>query len=304
MNSRFAPHLALIACNVTWALNYPFYKLVFPVYITPLAMATSALVVAALISLLTLIFAKREKVDRKDILKFVMAGILMGIARKVFLMTGMAHTSPIDGSIIGTITPLLVLVISVMIHIDRFSPMKIIGLILGMTGAVIIIVAGGSSSHNASTVVGNLLILLCVCSSAFYMVWFKGLISKYSAATVLRWLYCSAALAILPFGLDSVIETNYAAMTHEATLAYIFILLVPTLGPNFLLIYSLKRLPPTISSIYSYIQPIVATSLAIAMHMDKLTTDSIVAAAIIFAGVFFVIRSYHTNIASPIAHFN
>lgn len=304
MNSKYFPHIMLIICNVIWALNYPLYKLVLPHYVSPLSMLTATLLVAGALSLLTLVFSKREKVDRHDILKFVLAAILIGIMRKLFLMMGMSRTSPIDGSIIGTITPLLVLVFSVMLHIDRFSRMKILGLVLGMTGAIIVIAFGGSSSHHASTFSGNLMIVTAVCSPALYMVWFKRLISKYKPSTVLRWMYCSAALIILPFGLDSVVNTDYTAMNGEVLWAYLFIILVPTLGPNLMLIYSLKRLSPTVSSIYAYIQPVVASALAIAMHMDKLSVESVIAAAVIFAGVYFVIRSYKTSAASPVAHLN
>ena len=98
--------------------------------------------------------------------KFFAAALLMGVMRKSFLMFGLAHTSPIDGSIIGTVVPLLVLVLSVALGIDRFTRLKIAGLILGMAGAVAVVLTGASSGHARSQFWGNVLILLCAAVSA------------------------------------------------------------------------------------------------------------------------------------------
>ncbi len=83
-------------------------------------------------------------------------------------------TSPIDGSIIDTIVPLLVLLLSVLLGMDRFTELKVAGLLLGMAGAVAVVLTGASSSHQHSHVWGNVMIMLCACATALYMVWFKA----------------------------------------------------------------------------------------------------------------------------------
>ena len=67
--------------------------------------------------------------------KLIGAALLIGVLRKVFIMYGLSMTSPIDGSIIDTIVPLLVLLLSVLLGMDRFTKLKIAGLVLGMAGA-------------------------------------------------------------------------------------------------------------------------------------------------------------------------
>ena len=104
-------------------------------------MITASLVVAALLSLTPLLWEKREEIERADRLKIIGAALLMGVARKVCMMFGLSQTSPIDGSIISTTTPLLVLSLSVVVGVERFTKMKFAGLVLGMVGAVAIIVS-------------------------------------------------------------------------------------------------------------------------------------------------------------------
>lgn len=297
------PHLALLLCNTIWACDYPFYNLVLGKYVTPLAMVTASLVAAALLSLIPTLWEKREKVAASDIGIMFGAAVLMGIARKMLLMYGLSRTSPIDGSIIDTIVPLLVLLISVASGLDTLSRKKLFGLALGMAGAVAVVMSGGTGAHERSQLTGNVMIFLCACSTALYMVWFKKLVMKYRITTVLRWVYCLAAAMMLPLGAHDIATTDFAAMDGKIIFAALFVLLVPTYGPNLLLNYSLKFVAPTVSSIYTYIQPVLAIILSVAMGLDRLHWDTVVFAAVIFTGVALVIRSYNTPPApKPTAH--
>ena len=208
-------------------------------------------------------------------------------------------TSPIDGSIIDTIVPLLVLVVSVLLGMDRFTKLKVAGLALGMAGAVAVVLTGISAAHTHSHLWGNILILLCACVTSLYMVWFKRLIAKYRITTVLRWLYCTAAIIALPFGLRAIIHTDYAAIAQHALFPTLFVLIVPTYLPNLMLNYALKTVQPTVSSIYTYLQPVLAIAMSVAMGLDKLHLDTVIFALVIFTGVALVLRSYATHPDAP-----
>ncbi len=284
-------HIALIFCNVVWACDYPFYNLVLGRYITPMAMVSASLVIAAIFSLIPLLWEKPEKVESSDRIKLFGAAMLMGIARKLCMMFGLAQTSPIDGSIISTSTPLIVLFLSVVVGIEKLSKMKVIGLLLGLAGAIAIIISSSHSAHAHSTAEGNILILSSACVSAAYMVWFKKLVGKYRITTLLRWIYCSSAIVMLPIGAHDIIATNFAVMDTKIILAALFVLIVPTYLPNLLLNYSLRFVAPTVTSVYSYIQPIVAISLSVVMGLDRPSYDTLLFALVIFAGVGLVIWS-------------
>ena len=283
-------HLALILCNIVWACDYPLYNLTLGRYISPLAMVSASLVVAALWSLLPMLWEKNESVEHSDRLKIFGAAMLMGIVKKMCMMFGLSQTSPIDGSIIGTSTPLLVLLLSVAVGMEHFTQMRVYGLLLGMAGAVAIILS--SNTHAHSGIIGNILIFTSACVSAIYMVWFKQIVAKYKPTTILRWIYCSSAIIMLPIGAHDIVTTNFGNMSSEIILATLFVLIVPTYLPNLLLNYSLSVVPPTISSIYAYIQPIVAIILTVAMGLDKIRLDIVLFAIIVFVGVGMVTYSY------------
>ncbi len=309
---KWRPHLALLLCNAIWAMDYPFYAIVLPRYVQPMGMVAASLFVAAVLSFVPFGWQwarwysanrrlspdnrqerpRLEKIERSDMRKLVGAALLIGVLRKAFLMFGLSRTSPIDGSIIGTIIPILVLIISVLLGIDRFSRMKVAGLTLGMAGAVCVVLSGASSVHEKSELLGNILIISSACASAFYMVLFKRIVSKYRPITVIRWIYCMAAIIALPFGLADIIHADYANIAHHALFPTLFVLIVPTFLPNLLLNYGLKYVAATVTSIYTYLQPVLAIAVSVAMGLDKLHFDTVLFALLIFVGVGLVLRSY------------
>lgn len=285
-------HIALLGCNIVWACDYPFYNLLLGKYIEPLAMVTASLVVAALLSWVPRLWEEREQIERRDWGIIFIAALLMGVVRKVMMMFGLSLTSPIDGAIIATLSPLLVLVVSVAAGIDRLSVRKVVGLIVGMAGAVAVIVTSSSAHHEKSGLVGNLMMICSATVTALYMVFFKRLVAKYRITTLLRAIYTISAIVIFPIGIESVIKSDFTDMNTHLWLAAAFVLIVPTYLPNLLLNYSLKFVQPTVSSTYTYIQPVLAVTLSVAMGLDVLHIDTALFALLLFVGVGLVISSY------------
>lgn len=285
-------HIALIGCNIVWACDYPFYNLLLGRYIEPMAMVTMSLLVAALLSWIPRLWEREQTIDSKDWMIIVVAALLMGVARKLLMMFGMSRTSPIDGSIIATIVPLLVLVVSVVAGVDSFTRRRVWGLALGMAGAVAVVISGGTMHHMQSELLGNVMILSSGVVTALYMVFFKRLVAKYRVTTLLRAIYTISALVVLPFGWHSVTTVHFSGFTPHIWFAALFVLIVPTYLPNLLLNYSLRFVQPTVSSTYTYIQPLLAVALSVAMGLDKLHADTLLFAAVLFVGVWLVISSY------------
>ena len=219
----------------------------------------------------------------------------MGVTRKVMMMFGLSRTSPIDGSIIATLVPLLVLVISVVAGVDKFTPRKVLGLALGLAGALAVVLTSSSGSHAKSELWGNVMMVCSGTVTALYMIFFKRLVTKYRITTLLRAIYTISALVMLPFGAEPIVKIDFAAFDSRLYFAALFVLIVPTYLPNLLLNYSLRYVPPTVSSTYTYIQPILAVTLSVLMGLDRLHIDTLLFALMIFTGVWLVITSYRQS---------
>ena len=255
-------------------------------------MVSASLIVAALLSWIPCIWEQGERIERKDWAIIFVAALLMGVTRKLMMMFGLSRTSPIDGSIIATIVPLLVLIVSLFAGIDSLNGRKVLGLILGMAGAVAVIITSNDSHHAQSELWGTVRMICSGVVTALYMVVFKRLVAKYRITTLLRAIYTISAIVMFPFGLEPMLQTDLAEFDTKLYLAAAFVLIVPTYLPNLLLNYSLRYLQPTLSSVYTYIQPVLAVALSVAMGLDRLHMDTLIFAVMLFIGVGLVISSY------------
>lgn len=69
--NRLKPHLALLVCNVLWAMDYPFYNIVLPHYVHPMAMVSASLGRHGALFARAAAVQKAEKVERADIRKLI-----------------------------------------------------------------------------------------------------------------------------------------------------------------------------------------------------------------------------------------
>ncbi|MFI3316947.1 MAG: DMT family transporter [Rikenellaceae bacterium] len=293
--TNLKPHIALFVCNSIWAINYPFYHIIMGKGVSAAAMLELSLLVAALLSFVPLLWSRGEKVERSDIKYLVAAAVLSGLMRKGFVIFGLSLTTPIDASIIASLLPVMALVISVIMGIDRFTIRRVAGIALGMGGVLAVILSSGSSSGAGSILGGNILMLLYTIAAGFYMVWLQPIFKKYRPVTLLRWVYTLSSLMFLPFSFESLASTNFAALSPHILTLTAFVVIVPTFLPNLLLNYALGRVSPTVSSIYSYLQPLLAIAVSLWLGLGKLRWSTLAFAVVIIAGVTMVIRSYSTT---------
>ncbi len=296
---QIKPHLALLACNSIWAINYPFYHILYTkAHITAAAMLSLSLLAAALFAFVPLLWSRGERIERADLKYIFAAAVLSGLMRKGLVIFGLSLTSPIDASIIASLLPIMALVISVLMRIDRFTPSRVVGILLGMGGVMAIILSGGKIVGNPSQLSGNLIMLLYTVAAGFYMVWLQPIFKKYKPITQLRYIYSISALMFLPFGLPDIIHFDFSQLPAHYLYLLLFVVLVPTFLPNLLLNYALARVTPTVSSIYSYLQPLLAIGVTLYLGLGRLHWSTLLFGLIIVGGVTLVVRSYSRGATS------
>ena len=100
----------------------------------------------------------------------------------------MELTSTIHASIIMVTSPIIVSVLSMFILKEKLKLLKVVGIIIGLVGAVTIIMENPSTALNGG-VKGDILIFLNATSYGLYLILVKPLMSKYSPITVLKWIF-------------------------------------------------------------------------------------------------------------------
>ena len=257
MQNSTKAHLALLGANIIYGANYIIAKGVMPEKINPTAVVVIRLACCTLLFWLIKLLFVKEAIKRRDVLRLALCGLLGAAANQLLFFHGINLTSPIDASIIMTITPVIVLIFSFIILKERITKNKIIGITIGGIGAITLILYG-NSANGTSSLLGNLLVFLNASSYGLYLVVAKTLMKKYNPITVISWVFLFGFIYVLPFGFTDLINTNFEAFTLNTYLVIGYIVLFTTFLAYLFNLFALGYLSPSVNSSYIYLQPAVS----------------------------------------------
>lgn len=242
---------------------------------------------AGVLFLLISWFYIREKVDTKDIRKIVICSAFGVAGNMLMFFKGLSLTTPVNASVLMLVSPVFVLIFSSFIFKTRPSWIQYVGILLSFTGAVILIGGKGITLHGG-TFVGDLFIIGNAISYAFYLVYVKELLFKYKSLTVIAWLFGFGFFMVLPFGWGDLQAASFSTFPQSVWWAIAFVVLGTTFVAYLLNAWALQKTSSEIVGSYIYLQPIIATLIGVSLGQDALTGGKVLAALLVFAGVYMV----------------
>ena len=288
MINNILPHLALFLVNLIYALNYSIAKDVMPDYIGPSGFILLRVIGGSLLFFLTFIFFIKENVELKDIVRLLFCGLFGVAINQLFFFEGLNLTTPINAAIIMTVSPILVIIFSAIIIKEKITIRKLLGIFLGILGAATLILKSGSISLDNTFFVGNILIFINATSYSIYLVLVKILMTKYNPITVMFYVFSFGLIFVLPFGLNELLEVNTQSFSKIIYLKVAFVVICTTFLAYLFNAFALKTLNPSVVSTYIYLQPVLASVVAIFLKSDSLDFIKILSALFIFSAVYLV----------------
>jgi len=295
---KILPHIALFAVNLIYALNYSIAKDVMPDYIGPSGFILLRVIGGSFLFFLTYIFFIKEKVNSPDIVRLIFCGLFGVAINQLFFFEGLNLTTPINAAIIMTVSPILVIVFSAIIIKEKITIRKIFGIFLGLTGAATLILKSGAISLDNDYFIGNFLVFVNATSYSIYLVIVKGLMTKYNPITVMFYVFSFGLIFVFPFGISELSNVSLEIFTLEIFLKVGFVVICTTFLAYLFNAFALKSLNPSVVSIYIYLQPVLATVIAIILKSDSLDLVKIISSVFIFSAVFLVSMPSKKSITS------
>ena len=258
--------------------------------IPPLGIFTLRSLGAGSLFWLISLFQPREKVDKKDFFKIFLASMLGFFTCQITFLVGLPYITPMDCSIMTALAPIYTMIVAAIALKEPITFKKAGGVAISLAGVIYLILSrsaiAGGAAH--TTPFGIVMIVFNILSFSMYLGIFKPLIAKYSVVTFMKWIFLFSFCVAAPFSAKGLTEVDWAGIPsiQYAELAYLII--CATFITYFLIPVAQKRIRPTIISMYSYVQPIIAISISIAIGMDVLTWQKVLAAAMVFGGVIMV----------------
>ncbi|MGN0032659.1 MAG: DMT family transporter [Candidatus Limimorpha sp.] len=294
-NSKLVGHIACFVAYSIFGFNIIVCKdLSNLALISPIGLFCFRAVGASLLFWLVSLFLPKESVEKKDFIKIFFASMLGLFLTQMAFLKAITMTTPLDTSIITAITPIFTMFIAAIVIKEPITLKKVGGVALSFGGVVFLIlntVRIGDGGVAFTKPLGVVLMIVNCFVFACYLGIFKPLISKYSVVTFMKWMFLFSAIVALPFDIKELVNLDFSAMPPKYLLELGYIIVFSTFVAYFLIPVGQKVLRPTVISLYGYLQPVIATVMSIAMGMDSLTWQKVLAAILVFTGVVLVNRS-------------
>lgn len=289
-NTRNLALLAAFGAALIYGLNYTIAKSAMPNPVPPFGFIMLRVCFAVAFFWLLGLAGPKEKIARSDYFRLLLCAVFGVAVNMLAFFKGLNFTTPINASIIMVTSPIMVLVFSRLLLKEKLTPLKIFGVFLGLAGTLMVILHGKSAliSGGSHPALGNLLVFVNASSYGLYLVLVKKLVVKYHPFTLAKWLYSVGFFLVLPFGMEEALSIDYAQIEPHVWLSIGYVLLGAT-GLTYLFnLLALKNLSAANVGVFIYLQPLIAGVFAVVMGADRLSWVKIVAAFIIFTGVYLV----------------
>tara|TARA_B100000767_G_scaffold24147_1_gene21324 strand:- start:504 stop:1388 length:885 start_codon:yes stop_codon:yes gene_type:complete len=289
MNKRNLALIAAFLATSIYGINHTIAKEVMPIYIGSSGFIMLRLLGATSIFWLISLFAPKEKIERGDFLKIIFASILGMCVNMLAFFRGLELSTPINSGVIITLSPVLVLILSYFFLKEKITVKKILGILIGFSGAVFLILNSSKTGINAPNIpLGNSFFLLNASAYAGYLIIVKPLTSKYNIFTLMKWLFLIGLILSAPITFNQFIEVKWTELPWFAIWRMGYVVIGTTFLTYLFNIYALKKLSPTTVGSFIYLQPIITILFALITANDTLDSTKILSCILVFIGVYLV----------------
>ena len=291
MNNRLLALLAAFGASAIYGANHTIAKGLMPSVIEPFGFIVLRVSGATVLFWITSLFFPSEKVEKKDWFRFLACALFGMAINMLCFFKGLSLSTPINSSVVITLSPVLLLVLSAIFLKERVTLLKSLGIGLGLAGALLLILFGMKQQANAPNIpLGNLFFIINASAYSVYLILVKPIATKYRPVTLMKWFFLIAVIINLPIGYSEFVAVDWAGLSFDSIWKMAFVVIGTTYMTYLFNIYALKILSPSTIGAFMYVQPVLATLIAVLVGADSLTTLRILAAALIFTGVYISSR--------------
>jgi len=291
MNSRVIALIAVSIATLIYGLNFTIAKAVMPNYVQPFGFILIRVLGATAIFWIIGLFVKSNGIEKGDYKKIAIASFFGVALNMLAFFKGLSYTSPISASVMMVMAPIMVLIFSSFLIRKPIGKLRILGIFIGLIGAILLITYGSSNKSTATNSnLGNFLVFVNAASYGLYMVLAKNLIHKYHPIVFIKWFYLFGLLLVIPFGISEFLIIEWQKIPTNIYYNIAFVVIFTTCVTYLFNLYGLTKLKPTTVGVFIYLQPVIATVYALIVGSDSLNLIKIASTLLIFLGVFLVTK--------------
>jgi drug/metabolite transporter (DMT)-like permease len=276
-------HLALAGAQAGFALFPILGKLALSA-IPPFVFAAIRVLAAAALLEGVRRFQDPEEVRREDRRRLFLYALLGVSFNQILFILGLHRTTAIHTTILTATIPAFTLAAAVALRHETLTLRAAAGIALAVAGALLLLNAEGFDWAR-SNVRGDVLLLANATSYSLYLVLSRPTLAQYRVVTFTAYVFRYGALLIVLAALPDLARFQPQRVPGRAWACLAGVILFCTVLPYLLNSWALARTAASRVAFYVFLQPLISTVLAILVLREALTAKSLVAAALILAGL-------------------
>ena len=291
MKEKTTGHLACFIAYAIFGINIIVCKdLTSSRLISPIALFCIRSLGAGALFWIISSFLPKEKVEKKDYAKILAASLLGFFLTQMTFLIAIPDITPMDCSIVSSLSPIYTMFIAAYALKEPITLRKAGGVAISFLGVIYLIMNSVTSTGGTAetSLIGILLMIANSLCFSLYLGLFKPVIAKYSVITFMKWIFLFASAFSLPLAGRELLTFDYSLLSGMYLWELAFLIVCSTFITYFLIPLGQKRIRPTLVSMYSYVQPIIAIAISIWVGMDSLSWQKVLAGIMVFGGVVLV----------------
>jgi drug/metabolite transporter (DMT)-like permease len=227
------------------------------------------------------------RLSRNDLFSLALLGIFGVTLNQLLFALGLQRTSVAHASLLSALAPIMVLLIAALIGQERITVGKLAGMLVAVAGVAVLQMDPGK--RTIATLAGDVIILLSALAIALYSVIGKRVMARHDIVTVNAVSYLAGLITLLPLLLPPP-GFSYAAVSVAGWVSVLYMAVFPSVLGYLIYCYALTKMAASRVSAFSYLQPLLATILAVPMLGEPVTGSLAGGGALVLLGVYVTER--------------
>ena len=242
----------------------------------------------ALVFLIPMAYKQNRKVFKIGLSKFpalFMSGFAGVFAYNFFFFKGLKTIPASRGALLAALSPTFVLIISSIIHNEKLSLRKIIGIIISLFGVMVVISRGQFIKLLSSIETGDLFMLGCPITWALYTLAGRAALKHHTPLQTTTWASISGLALLALFSITEPMPTHISWPVW-GSLAYLGIMGTVV---AFVWYYDgIKAIGATRAAIFNNLVPVFAVIFSVFILQEKVSWYTWIGGLLVITGVLFV----------------
>jgi drug/metabolite transporter (DMT)-like permease len=274
-----------------WSANFIVGKIALR-HIDPISLASLRLELAALLILSIYLFRRKEArtpFRARDTWMYVFLGFFGVVINQGFFTVGLNYTTSGHSSVVVAAGPVVILLLSRALKLERITASKILGMVISICGVVLLATEQCFNIHSP-ILIGDLLTFASTSGYAIYTVYGKKVVRDFDSISMNTFNMAAAAILILPLAIRQGIRLDWGSVGWVGWGAMFYMAAFSSVVAYVLFYWTLRYLSPSRVAVVSYCEPLAVVVMAAVLLGEHPTGHLLAGGALVVLGVYLAER--------------